>query len=923
MFTLEVGDSFGQCLSTFLLGLSGDTTLAKRSRAMFDADGNIRDANNAPKSMDVSSEGMILKKQREMEALLARRDSVKPQNLKQKMYDEDGNLTKQWSEKGDDDEVEVNGRLNVSAMAAANRASREVDDVLTTKKCGGTARDRLSIYKKQCAPSGLHIDEHDVKRMEGLSTTVKNAPISQKKEKKREDEEEDIDDEDKGLSKELRAQKKQELLTISCNMSLTRGERARKIDAVKRKYAVKAAPVPAEPIQDQDGYISPIQSSMSNGVDVSIQGTLRAKEAELAALRASSTQRHGVKDKIYDDSGKLAAQWDKVKTLDKLKQDEDVSIATIKSEADTIKEQRSKELQEVMRTKGLSRGERAERIEAVKRKYDSPSGTKVNAIGNLSAVDAAAKHHNELGALRSRLHEVTQGSKQENYNSKGVLHQQWSKVQLEDIRDIDAHIDAKRKEYFQHLDDEESLRERIATRDKLLAAQRKEKEENSKLKHKSSLSTCASNEIEMLRSNATDAKKGLYDENGALVKQWKNKNADDDAVEDTKEHAAMETQKKEELLSIMHDKNLTRGERTNRIDAVKRKYSTASTTASRVDDEEITVVTTSVKMPESVEVSGTTNALDAQRRQEFESIMRDRSLNRDQRKTALEMMKKKYSTGKQQATPSEEEDTKQGPSILDAARKARVEGAKPTQVKPLNAKMKPIVLQDKPQEDKPQESSPFKAFMAKSVDEQRREELQLVMKDRSLSKEERSRRMEEIKVRYEASQAASPGVSPERVDKKLLTKRSSGNSIGKNQTLDEQRRIELRVIMKNRNIDIETKNSLLEEVKVKYDSLAVRNEDSPSKSSDTAKVKKTETKEGLQKKPPSPKKPTPPSPPKKASAFSAHSFMKDLEDVKKKASNGSSVKDMKAAFGNGGVAPPIHYDPVAFAVKQNKNQSCE
>ena len=136
--------------------------------------------------------------------------------------------------------------------------------------------------------------------------------------------------------------------------------------------------------------------------------------------------------------------------------------------------------------------------------------------------------------------------------------------------------------------------------------------------------------------------------------------------------------------------------------------------------------------------------------------------------------------------------------------------------------------------------------------------------------------MEEIKVRYEASQAASPGTSPERVDKKLLTKRSSGNSIGKNETLDEQRRI-----MKNRNIDKDTKSMLLEEVKVKYDVMAVRNEDSsPSKSSDTVKVKKTDTQEAPQKKSPfSPKKATPPSPPKKASAFSAHSFMKDLEEV--------------------------------------------
>ena len=111
---------------------------------------------------------------------------------------------------------------------------------------------------------------------------------------------------------------------------------------------------------------------------------------------------------------------------------------------------------------------------------------------------------------------------------------------------------------------------------------------------------------------------------------------------------------------------------------------------------------------------------------------------------------------------------------------------------------------------------------------------------------------------------------------------------------------------------------------MKYDSLAVRSEDSPSKSSDTAKVKKTDTQEAPQKKSPSSlKKATPPFSPKKASAFSAHSFMKDLEEAKKKASTGSksSVKDRKAAYG--GVAPPIHYDPVAFAVKQNKNQSCE
>jgi len=69
-------------------------------RQMFDDDGNViacinnnggQDQHNH--SMDLSSGGMIHKKHQEMEA---RSNSTRALNVKQKIYDEDGNLVKQW-----------------------------------------------------------------------------------------------------------------------------------------------------------------------------------------------------------------------------------------------------------------------------------------------------------------------------------------------------------------------------------------------------------------------------------------------------------------------------------------------------------------------------------------------------------------------------------------------------------------------------------------------------------------------------------------------------------------------------------------------------------------------------------------------------------------------------------------------------------
>ena len=86
-------------------------------KQMFDADGNlVACANNDGEQdrhnpdMDLSPEGMMLKKQREMEELRRRRDSTKPMGIKQKMFDEGGQLNA-WKSLKNKDERELSRSL--------------------------------------------------------------------------------------------------------------------------------------------------------------------------------------------------------------------------------------------------------------------------------------------------------------------------------------------------------------------------------------------------------------------------------------------------------------------------------------------------------------------------------------------------------------------------------------------------------------------------------------------------------------------------------------------------------------------------------------------------------------------------------------------------------------------------------------------
>ena len=173
-------------------------------------------------------------------------------------------------------------------------------------------------------------------------------------------------------------------------------------------------------------------------------------------------------------------------------------------------------------------------------------------------------------------------------------------------------------------------------------------------------------------------------------------------------------------------------------------------------------------------------------------------------------------------------------------------------------------------------------------DEQRRQDLQAIMRDRSLTKEERSKRLEEVKAKYAAS--GNQGDEPAKTVKAPSQVKPS-NSPGKSATLDEKRRRELQAIMKDRSLDREEKNRRLEEVKLKYDQAATVEPSDVQAALDLVGVS--------------------------ASSFSQKPKEQKHANLMVKAVKETSFKDRMAAFKKNDAAP-INCDPAAFYMKQNK-----
>lgn len=120
---------------------------------MYNADGNIVGASNNDveqnrhnSGMDLSAAGMKLKKAREMELL---RRTANPRGLKQKMYDENGNLILSVSNDGEHEMH--NSGMDTSAVGMMRKKSMELESIRT-----GTIDVN---HKETVAPRELTDDE--------------------------------------------------------------------------------------------------------------------------------------------------------------------------------------------------------------------------------------------------------------------------------------------------------------------------------------------------------------------------------------------------------------------------------------------------------------------------------------------------------------------------------------------------------------------------------------------------------------------------------------------------------------------------------------------------------------------------------------------------------------------------------------------
>lgn len=97
--------------------------------------------------------------------------------------------------------------------------------------------------------------------------------------------------------------------------ALRRSARERKEEAKNAMY-------------DESGQLNAWNSKEDQGdtahMDLSTVGSIKKKDAELNAIRAMAHQRRGVKDRIYDSSGRLNA-WTSLKDIEKDSEEIDLS----------------------------------------------------------------------------------------------------------------------------------------------------------------------------------------------------------------------------------------------------------------------------------------------------------------------------------------------------------------------------------------------------------------------------------------------------------------------------------------------------------------------------------------------------------------------------------------------------------------------
>ena len=1033
VFGNDMVNAFEECLSSYLIGLDGDLTLASRAKkSMYDSSGRIiietsdkkvlqrknSQQHEVPQSRLVfDTKTMSQRPGKEMNATLLGGPVTAKEVNKLHMYDGNGVLRNQWNTvKEDVDEPVVHG-LNFSARAAANKQKDEINDILYKKKAGGGLGHRLNQYKDFVKPRGnLHHEgeNHDEDRMNALAnssrafskrssaevaktllwseTSVKDRSkmecydengVLKQQWAKAKVELADDNDSARVFSKKSSQDAVQTLLASETTVkerskmesydedgvlkqqwSKQKIEQVADVDAFadeeRRKYfqQLENEKVLRDRIAQRDKakrekLMEDEEAARGDGVVLRNSAAAQSRKNQ-QEVQQVHTDSKGTKKAIYDEKGAMAKQW---------------NVYNEHSDLMSVDDQRREEMASIMKDRSLSKEERAERIETVKAKYDGTFTSKrshgSDASPSVKVVENPnAKKRNEEFQQIMKDRSLTRDQRAQKIGelkmkySTGSSHQH-DATEPTEPGDSGSELSA-------------------------LAYARKASQEVTHLFMDSDISVKELN------------KKAIYDEKGAMAKQWNVYNEHSDLM-------SVDDQRREEMASIMKDRSLSKEERAERIETVKAKYDgTFTSKRSHGSD-----ASPSVKVVENPNAK--------KRNEEFQQIMKDRSLTRDQRAQKIGELKMKYSTGsshQHDATePTEPGDSGSELSALAYARKASQEVThlfmdSDISVKELNKKAiydehGVLVKQwanhvteegDNGEEESANNiadnvvaeessdalASSFKAFMSKSVDEQRREEMRLIIRDKSLTKEQRAVRIDQVKARYAAQAAGKTYTPPVAVESETLPmiRKHSGptsNVMGKSETLDAERRKELKAIMKNRTLDPEFKTRLMEEVKAKYDKfeLQIAGEEDATHTAETdpinAGAEATAAEKALRRSQRNEpylvdfnikkeekaeeseleidkmmNEPAPPEPEVvyseetmatakhseatngsmmdlSASAF-AQKHKNELQSIKTGVSEGKSIKERMAAFNNNNTAT-VHYDTVSFAASQNKKKS--
>ena len=326
------------------------------------------------KKMDLSTQGTLLKKEDELEQI---QKIVNESDVKQKIYNENGQLLDTWEK---------------------NKCRGEDSD--DAESSSDNSEDDKSEEKEEGIQEDGDKDTTDKEKGEKKWAPLIPSPRSNRKKKK------EVDLSTRGNLKKKDA----EIEALRARRDSTKPNR------LKQK------------MYDADGNLmawesysrsASVGSTRSGTMDLSAQGNLSAKEAELEALRATGIERWGVKAQNYDEDGNLIAQWDSLsKSMndvhdvhDAQEYQEETDVDAIKGfTANEVEQLRMQEYQEVMRDRSLSRDEKSRKIEEIRIKYggapavvSDDDGTKDDGSLQLGASDAASKHHAELDFLRGRM----------------------------------------------------------------------------------------------------------------------------------------------------------------------------------------------------------------------------------------------------------------------------------------------------------------------------------------------------------------------------------------------------------------------------------------------------------------------------------------------------------------------------------------